>query len=100
MPINTSRLFTGFMALALGIFCSLGIANAETLNPEGVNPHAEAPRKRITQKQKQAAADAMKKKKAEIEARKAAATGKKASEAVQDSTPAATDNTGTDKVAK
>lgn len=53
-----------------------GNVNAETLNPEGVNPHAEAPRKRITQEQKLAASEAMKKKKAEIEARKAAAAGK------------------------
>jgi len=43
----------------------------ETLNPEGINPHAEAPRKRISQKQKQAAADARKKKQAEKAARKA-----------------------------
>lgn len=48
-------------------------AAAETLNPEGVNPHAAAPKKRITQEQKKAAADARKKKAAEIEARKAAA---------------------------
>ncbi|GAM10064.1 hypothetical protein OR1_02351 [Geobacter sp. OR-1] len=43
---------------------------AETLNPDNVNPHAAAPRKRITIEQKKAAADAMKKKKAEIGAKK------------------------------
>lgn len=47
-------------------------AFSETLNPEGINPHADSPRKKITQAQKQAAADAMKKKKAEIEAKKKA----------------------------
>lgn len=48
------------------------VSLAETLNPEGVNPHAAAPRKRITEEQKKAAWEAKKKKKAEIEARKAA----------------------------
>jgi len=45
-------------------------ALAETLNPEGVNPHANAPRKRITLEQRQASAAARKQKKAEIESRK------------------------------
>ena len=54
---------------ALFILFSGGAA-AETLNPEGVNPHVGAPRKKITQEQKQAAAEARKKKKAEIEAKK------------------------------
>lgn len=35
-------------------------AVAANLNPEGINPHKDAPRKRITQEQKQAAADARK----------------------------------------
>jgi hypothetical protein len=66
--------------LTLGFALSSPTAQAETLNPEGINPHADAPRKRITQEQKLAAAEAMKKKKAEIEARKAAeAAGKPAS---------------------
>jgi hypothetical protein len=56
-------------AFALLILLSGGAA-AETLNPEGVNPHVGAPRKKITQEQKQAAAEARKKKKAEIEAKK------------------------------
>ena len=44
----------------------------ETLNPEGVNPHAEAPRKKISQKKKQAAADARKRQKAEKAAQRSA----------------------------
>jgi hypothetical protein len=47
----------------------------ETLNPEGINPHAGAPRKRITQEQKKAAADARKKKQAEKAAQKAGQPG-------------------------
>jgi hypothetical protein len=70
MKKATSRtVFGGLTAFALIILLSGGAA-AETLNPEGVNPHVGAPKKKITQEQKQAAADARKKKKAEIEARK------------------------------
>lgn len=57
--------------IALLVF-GAGLSCAETLNPEGVNPHAVAPRKRITDEQKKAAWEAKKRKKAEIEARKAA----------------------------
>lgn len=63
---------------------------AETLNPEGINPHADAPRKRITQKQKLAAAEAMKKKKAEIEARKATNAHHKNSDSVPNVAPSYT----------
>lgn len=50
-------------------------AQGETLNPERINPHAEAPRKRISQEKKKAAADARKKKQAEKAARKAGQQG-------------------------
>jgi hypothetical protein len=63
------------IALALFIALSSGITFAESLNPEGVNPHANAPRKRITLKQKEAAANARKEKQKEINARKASQTG-------------------------
>ena len=58
----------------LGATFAIGatVTAAESLNPEGINPHQAAPRKRITQEQKKAAWEARKKKKAEIEARKAA----------------------------
>jgi hypothetical protein len=85
--------------LAVGISLITVDAKAETLNPEGVNPHAEAPRKKISHEQKQAAAAAMKKRKAEIEARKAAAAGQNAAQPAQDLKPAATDN-GVDNAAK
>ena len=55
------------------IVCS-GTTNAlyaESLNPEGINPHVEAPRKKISEEQKKAAWEARKKKQAEIEALKA-----------------------------
>ena len=46
---------------------------AESLNPEGANPHMDAaPRTRITLEQKEAAAAARKQKQVEIEARKKA----------------------------
>jgi hypothetical protein len=61
-----------FLSFTLMLVFSGGGAFAETLNPEGVNPHAQAPKKRITLEQKKAAAEARKKKKAEISARKAA----------------------------
>lgn len=64
-------LLESLTAFALFILFS-GAAAAETLNPEGVNPHVGAPRKKITEEQKQAAAEARKKKKAEIEAKKKA----------------------------
>jgi hypothetical protein len=55
-----------FTAISLHSYVSFG----ESLNPEGVNPHQSSPRKKITQEQKNAAAEAKKKKKAEIEAKK------------------------------
>lgn len=65
---------TGFAGLAVALLISLSAGSlcAETLNPEGVNPHAAAPRTRITLEQKKAAAEARKAKQAEIAARKAA----------------------------
>jgi hypothetical protein len=60
------------MAFTLFLSLTAGAAFSENLNPEGVNPHVDAPRKRISQEQKKAAAEARKKKKAEIDARKAA----------------------------
>ncbi len=98
MTVHAIKIFTVFMTLSLSL-SFLGDSNAETLNPEGVNPHADAPRKKITQKQKQAAAEAMKQKKAEIAARKAAQSGQKNSEPVQNSQPAASNN-GSDNIAK
>ncbi len=68
---------SGLIALALFIALSSGITVAESLNPEEVNPHANAPRKRITLKQKEAAAKARKEKQKEINARKAAQTGQR-----------------------
>lgn len=67
----------GVLVLGSALFLSAGATGAETLNPGNVNPHAEAPRKRIGVEQKKAAADARKKKKAEISARKAADKGLK-----------------------
>lgn len=99
MSINTPRFFSGLTMLAVGILLVTVDAKAETLNPEGVNPHAEAPRKKISQEQKQAAAAAMKKRKAEIEARKAAVASQNAAQPAQDLKPAATDN-GVDNAAK
>jgi len=66
---------SGVVYFALMFMVSIAGNNAfgETLNPEGVNPHAAAPRKRITLEQKKAAAEAKKKKKSEIDAKKAAA---------------------------
>ena len=65
---------TGFVGLAVALLLSLSVGSlcAETLNPDAVNPHAAAPRKRITLEQKKAAAEARKAKKAEIAARKSA----------------------------
>ncbi|HXE98615.1 MAG TPA: hypothetical protein VN642_19590 [Dongiaceae bacterium] len=83
MMINTPRMISSFMTLALCIALSFVHADAETLNPEGINPHADAPRKRITQGQRLAAAEAMKKRKTEIEARKAAKTAGKTSAPLQ-----------------
>lgn len=91
MRFNVPRIISVFLMLALGISLSGVGAVAETLNPEGINPHADAPRKRITQKQKQAAAEAMKKKKAEIAARKAAEAARKGSPS-QNMPPAAIEN--------
>lgn len=93
MIITASRFFTLFMALALCVTLSYAPANAETLNPEGINPHADAPRKRITQKQRLAAAEAMKKRMAEIEAKKAAEAAGKIYAPVQNPLPAGSDNT-------
>lgn len=56
----------------LSVYSPIPVVAAETLNPEGINPHAQSPRKRITTEQKKAAAEARKKKKAEIAARRAA----------------------------
>lgn len=92
MIITPSRIFTLFMALTLCVTLSYVPANAENLNPEGINPHADAPRKRITQKQRLAAAEAMKKRKAEIEARKAAEAAGKISEPLQNPLSAGSDN--------
>lgn len=99
MIIITSRIISLLMTLTLCITLSYVPANAETLNPEGVNPHADAPRKRITQKQRLAAAEAMKKRKAEIEARKAAEATGKISAPLQNTLPAGSGNT-TDETAK
>ena len=92
MIITPSRIFTLFMALTLCVTLSYVPATAETLNPEGINPHADAPRKRITQKQRLAAAEAMKKRKAEIEARKAAEAAGKISAPLQNPLSAGSDN--------
>lgn len=72
----------GMLAGGLFITLPVGLAFAETvapetiavetLNPEGVNPHTEDPHALITLEQKEAAAEARKIKKAEIEARKKA----------------------------
>lgn len=72
MSFNAPKTLSVLMTLFLGLTFSYVPAGAETLNPEGINPHAGAPRKKITQEQKLAAAQAMKKRKAEIEAMKAA----------------------------
>jgi hypothetical protein len=65
---------TGFGSLTVALLISLSTGNlcAENLNPEAVNPHAAAPRKRISLEQKKAAAEARKTKQSEIAARKAA----------------------------
>jgi hypothetical protein len=77
-PIMINRMSKSVLiALALFVALSSGITFAESLNPEGVNPHANAPRKRITLKQKEAAAKARKEKQKEINARKAAQTGQR-----------------------
>lgn len=76
MLIKATRIIFSVMT-ALGFALTSVQVQAETLNPEGINPHAESPRKRITQEQKLAAAEAMKKKKAEIEAQKAAEANRK-----------------------
>ena len=99
MLINMPRIFSVYVVVALGFSFLTLHANAETLNPEGINPHADAPRKKITQKQKQAAAEAMKKRKAEIEARKAAGAGQKAPEPVQNLQLPSSEN-GADNVTK
>lgn len=96
MMITTPRMISSLMTLALCITLSYVHANAETLNPEGINPHANAPRKRITQEQKQAAAEAMKKRKAEIEARKAAENAGKISTPVQTLMPDGSNSTSND----
>ena len=63
------KALTGVLAGMLVLGCQ--VCFAESLNPEGVNPHAAAPRKRISEAQKKAAWEAKKKKKAEIEAKRA-----------------------------
>jgi len=71
--MNIRRMKIYAVTLLATLFaCAVVQASAESLNPEGVNPHQVAPRKKITQEQKNAAWEAKKKKKAEIEARKAA----------------------------
>lgn len=92
MFIYMYRICYGLTTIALGISLFSLRADAETLNPDNINPHADAPRKKITQKQKQAAAEAMKKRKAEIEARKAAEAGQKALEPVQNLQPLSSEN--------
>lgn len=87
MTTNVPRIVFGFIAVALCFSVSCTYAAAETLNPEGINPHVDAPRKKITQKQKLAAAEAMKKKKAEIEARKAAEAVRNGSSSIQNTQP-------------
>jgi hypothetical protein len=72
MRTERGVLGAGLVACAMMLAFSGSMVLAEGLNPEGINPHAEAPRKRITLEQKKAAAEARKKKKNEIEARKAA----------------------------
>jgi hypothetical protein len=99
MSVKKLGTISGFTVLALGILLVFVSYGAETLNPEGINPHADAPRKKITQKQKQAAADAMKKKKAEIKARNAEKPGRKASDPMQIVPPVSSDNSN-DNVAK
>ena len=99
MFIKMTRIFYGLTTAALGICLFSFQAGAETLNPESINPHADAPRKKITQKQKQAAAEAMKKRKAEIEARRAAEAGQKAPEPVHNSQPPSSEN-GAENVTK
>ncbi|OGU17686.1 MAG: hypothetical protein A2076_06255 [Geobacteraceae bacterium GWC2_53_11] len=99
MIITTSRIISSLMTLVLCVVLSYVPASAETLNPEGINPHADAPRKRITQKQRLAAAEAMKKRKAEIEARKAVEAAGKISAPLQNTLPAGSGNTS-DETAK
>lgn len=64
----------GHLVTAAALLFSLWstAAFAETLNPEGVNPHEQAPKKRITLEQKKAAAEARKKKQEEMAAKKGA----------------------------
>jgi hypothetical protein len=71
MNRNLFKTTTIFLALLLLPPLTTSIAFAEGLNPQSVNPHAEAPRKRISKEQQKAAMDARKKKQSEIAARKA-----------------------------
>lgn len=70
MSKNTLKVLVCMMAAALLLPLSEGTIYAELLNPDGINPHAEAPRKRISVERKIAAAEARKKKQAEIAAKK------------------------------
>jgi len=71
MPNNTLKVLVCMMAAALLFPLSEGNIFAESLNPDGINPHVETPRKRISVERKIAATEARKKKQAEIAARKA-----------------------------
>jgi hypothetical protein len=68
---NTLKVLAVMTAATLLFPLSGGMTFAEGLNPEGINPHAEVPGKRISVERKMAAAEARKKKQAEIAARKA-----------------------------
>lgn len=96
MKFTPSRIISTLMTLVFCVALSYIPANAETLNPEGINPHADAPRKRITQKQRLAAAEAMKKRKAEIEARKAAEAAGTTTVPVYKLQPAGSENPSND----
>jgi len=71
MVRNALKALAVMIAAALSLTLSGGLALAESLNPEGINPHAEAPRQKISVERKLAAAEARKKKQAEIAAGKA-----------------------------
>lgn len=80
------------VCLMLFSFVTTGFSQSESLNPEGVNPHASTPRKKISHEQKLAAAEAMKKRKAEIAARNAAKEAKKNSINLSVTDPASGEN--------
>ena len=69
----TNRIgYRSLIGIVLTLIMSFtGIVFAETLNPDEVNPHQNAPRKKITIEQKKAAAEARKKKQKEMNDKKA-----------------------------